>query len=97
MLSKCANPECKARLRYLREGKIFRVDAPPAQNGKRPPAKADLDEAQTITRRVLSGTSAREYFWLCGDCAEEMTLAVRNAAVVLVPTRPAQAQHAAAS
>lgn len=27
MLSKCANPECATTLHYLREGKVFKVEA----------------------------------------------------------------------
>jgi len=26
MISKCANPQCSAPFRYLRDGKLFRVD-----------------------------------------------------------------------
>jgi hypothetical protein len=36
MLSKCANPACSARFRYLRQGRIFNMEvgAPPS-NGER--------------------------------------------------------------
>jgi hypothetical protein len=34
MLSKCANPSCKKRFRYLREGKLFSFPGLPGQLGR---------------------------------------------------------------
>ena len=93
MLSKCANPACSAKLRYLREGKIFRLDASlPSgrQHGEGNPIEAG---SAGIVVRCLEPTTAagphvgdmrREYFWLCALCAEEMTLAVSQGNVVLM-------------
>jgi hypothetical protein len=62
MISKCANPECAVRLRYLRHGRIFRFDVPSLvfeTSGHSRHAK--------IIRKV-------SHFWLCGDCCQLMTL-----------------------
>ena len=116
MLSKCANPACSAKLRYLREGKIFRLDAS-LPNGKHHGEgnQVEAGSARIVVRLLEpppaagphSGDMRREYFWLCGACAEEMTLAVSQGNVVLTALKkpqamaPASAQnlarHAAAS
>ena len=62
MISKCANPECSTPFRYLRDGKLFRVDCDEL-NGA-PPIPNDSDK---LWHRV-------EHFWLCGRCAASMTL-----------------------
>lgn len=106
MLSKCANPACSAKLRYLHEGRIFRLDAS-LPNGKlhgegNPTAAGS---AQIVVRCLESPPAAgphsadmrREYFWLCAVCAEEMTLAVSQGNVVLMALKkpPAMAPDAA--
>ncbi|HZD95653.1 MAG TPA: hypothetical protein VE133_15425 [Candidatus Sulfotelmatobacter sp.] len=63
MLSKCANPSCSTQLVYLREGKIFMVEAPSQQTA----------EAPSPTRP--KGVNRVEHFWLCGPCSAQMTLA----------------------
>jgi hypothetical protein len=58
MLAKCANPDCDAPFRYLREGRLFRMDVgggPQLVSEKKPPFHI-------------------EYFWLCSRCADRMTL-----------------------
>ncbi len=83
MLSKCANPECFAPFHYLREGKLFQIDA--GRNG--PQLVSDKRPAQKI-----------EYFWLCGDCATTMTLALhRGKGVVAIPLPGRSTRRAAAS
>ena len=62
MLAKCANPSCSTELVYLREGKIFMVEAPAQQQKAEPSSKAK------------SGNRV-EHFWLCGPCSAQMTLA----------------------
>jgi hypothetical protein len=110
MLSKCANPACSAKLRYLHEGKIFRLDAS-LPNGKHHGEgnPAEGGSAQIVVRALEappatgthSGDMRREYFWLCGLCAEEMTLAVSQGSVVLtalkkpVAMAPASAENLA--
>ena len=74
MISKCANPECSAPFRYLREGKLFRVDL--EQVDSRPPGQNDSDKTWHHV----------EHFWLCGRCALTMTLvAEKGRGVTAVP------------
>jgi hypothetical protein len=61
MLAKCANPACSTPLLYLREGKIFMVEAHQPQLLNASPTKAKP------SNRV-------EHFWLCGPCSGQMTL-----------------------
>jgi hypothetical protein len=71
MVSKCANPECSERFMRLHRGKLFRWDGVNAQQG--------------LTRGTGSETKkARkaEFFWLCGDCAREMTVVFKEGAGV---------------
>jgi hypothetical protein len=60
MLSKCANPGCSAPFHYLREGRLFQIDA-------RAFAGSNEAAGKKPVQRV-------EYFWLCGSCAQVMTL-----------------------
>jgi len=72
MISKCANPDCSASFRYLRDGKLFRVDLDELEN--RP--ESDSDKAW----------HRREHFWLCGCCAASLTLvAEKGRGVTAVP------------
>jgi hypothetical protein len=73
MVSKCANPQCGAAFLYLHQGKLFRMetDAGPHQDPVDPQTRKPV-------RRL-------EYFWLCDDCAAQMTLARKDGAVVTVP------------
>lgn len=76
MLSKCANPKCSAQLVYLREGKIFMLEAPPQPPG---PVAVEKEAAPKLVNRV-------EHFWLCGACAPQMTMAYdREHGVQVVP------------
>ena len=60
MISKCANPNCGAPFRYLREGKLFQL-----YTGPEPQSASGSN--QNIARQM-------EYFWLCGRCAATMRL-----------------------
>ena len=64
MLAKCANPACSTPLLYLREGKIFMVEA------QQPPRVEALPTAPA----KLKPSNRVEHFWLCGPCSGEMTL-----------------------
>lgn len=68
MLSKCSNPECSETFRYLHAGKIFYLAPTP-----------DLQLAKGMLRPAL-----HERFWLCAQCAKEMTLIWGGAEVQLV-------------
>jgi hypothetical protein len=59
MLSKCANPDCSEILRYLHQGKIFRLA----------PSGAVQIEVATALGPLLD-----ERFWLCESCSEQMTV-----------------------
>jgi hypothetical protein len=61
MLSKCANPSCPASFRYFHQGKLFRMETASDGGGDK------LAPAGKIARRA-------EFFWLCDQCASEMTL-----------------------
>ena len=63
MLAKCANPSCSTPLVYLREGKIFMVEAPQPQ--------FELLNAAPTKPKAANRV---EHFWLCGPCSIEMTL-----------------------
>ena len=63
MLAKCANPSCSTPLVYLREGKIFMVEA------SQP--KFELLSAAPTKPKAPNRV---EHFWLCGPCSGEMTL-----------------------
>ena len=65
MVSKCANPGCGAPFRYFHKGKLFRLDK---QTGyERRGLLGDERGAKKPMRRV-------EFYWLCDDCAKNMTL-----------------------
>ena len=83
MLSKCANPSCSTQLVYLREGKIFMMEAD-AQ------AVIPASVAQKTTRRV-------EHFWLCGPCSAQFTLAYDRHHGVKVVAKESHILRAAAS
>lgn len=76
MLSKCANPGCTATFLYLHQGKLFRLNV-----GNDTPVSAALsNNAKSVTRV--------EFFWLCSDCANELTVdynQVTGVAVVPLP------------
>lgn len=104
MLSKCANPSCSAKLQYLRDGKVYRVDAASQRDNQPTIGREALaaSRGQIIRHSAASGEESRpEYFWLCGTCAHEMTLALCESTVVLLPIRKAvvaeMARQAAAS
>ena len=78
MLSKCANPACSNLFLYLHQGRLFRMDTG---------AEAAIaSQFQAHAHRV-------EFFWLCDDCAANMTVIFekeRGVAVRLFrPTPPA--------
>ncbi len=74
MLSKCANPQCRAAFLYLHQGKLFRIETAAGHDQNPGP---DPDARKPV--RQL------EYFWLCDDCASQMTLARKNGEIVTVP------------
>lgn len=67
MVSKCANPACGVAFRYLHEGKLFRIERPFQQNSGATSQFAD----NPIPKKPASHV---EFFWLCRDCSQTMTL-----------------------
>jgi hypothetical protein len=65
MVSKCANPECSVPFRYFHTGKLFRVDTATGLDRRR--TMGQDGERPHALRRL-------EFFWLCEDCAQRMTL-----------------------
>lgn len=107
MLSKCANPACDAKLHYLHEGRIFRIDTESLAHACRrsKPAVPAVHENGGASREVShlqvaadrGGAYRPEYFWLCGDCSQNWTIAVQSGSVVVMPISRPLVQHAAAS
>ncbi len=64
MISKCANPDCGAPFRYLREGKLFQLYTGSDPGLDPVPASGSSEK----TSRPM------EYFWLCGRCAGTLRL-----------------------
>ncbi len=72
MLSKCANPACSQPFRYLRDGKLFEIET---KVGSESLAVGE----RKPSRRV-------EFFWLCGQCATELTVVNdRDQGVITIP------------
>jgi hypothetical protein len=74
MLSKCANPGCPASFLYLHEGKLFRLDT-------------SVEMLVRIPVREVTRPSRRiEFFWLCDQCATELTLGYnKGTGITIVP------------
>jgi hypothetical protein len=88
MLSKCANPDCNTPFHYLREGRLYQIDA--ASGAERDAAPPSVNEPKR-PHKV-------EFFWLCGQCAQSMTLTYqRGKGVIAIPMRAAIARRAVAS
>jgi hypothetical protein len=85
MLSKCASPGCAATFLYLHQGKLFRVDTSVE-------AVAGIPEAATKkpSRRV-------EFFWLCDQCAAEVTLGYKRGTGITVVPLPKVLKRAASA
>jgi hypothetical protein len=87
MLSKCANPDCTAAFRYLSHGKLFRLDT---TSGNSIPDAFGMDPTAKKPARHI------EFFWLCEDCADTVTLAFKKGeGITMQPV--AQAKAAASS
>jgi hypothetical protein len=82
MLSKCANPGCAATFLYLHQGKLYRLDT---------------------NVEAVAGTSAKkpsrrvEFFWLCDQCAAEVTLGYKRGTGITVVPLPKVLKRAASA
>ena len=72
MVSKCANPECEATFRYLREGKLFTV---PVSRG----------QAESVSSAARA--RCVEYAWLCPSCSSRLTLCLTSEGELAVVTK----------
>ena len=95
MVSKCANPECKASFRYFHSGKLFRLENPGAHfhasRGHADPDQPDNDDEMRMNTHV----PRLEFFWLCDDCAVRLTLTFQHG--VGVSVRPKLVRSAVAA
>jgi hypothetical protein len=74
MLSKCAKPGCPASFLYLHEGKLFRLDS-----STEILARIPVSEVTRPSHRF-------EFFWLCDQCAVELTLGYnKGVGITVVP------------
>jgi len=64
MVSKCANPNCTARMKYLHEGRLFVVQTYSATR---------YWEKERGSFSAPSGNQI-EYYWLCASCAHQMKI-----------------------
>ena len=62
MLSKCANPSCSARMKYLHQGRVFLVQS---QSALRYWSHDSGSFSAPPGKQI-------EYFWLCSCCAQRM-------------------------
>lgn len=60
MLSKCANPNCRALFRYLHEGKLYVI--------------APKEALARHTPRGAAKSGHIEYAWLCSSCCLHLTI-----------------------
>ncbi len=89
MVSKCANPACSEPFLYFHRGKLFRLETEGPQDRRR--TLGDDTSRKKCLRRI-------EFYWLCEDCAESMTLAFdRTAGISVRPQTAAAAAHASAA
>jgi hypothetical protein len=71
MIHKCANTQCSEPFRYMRAGKLFQVD------------REQIGQASADNSKPSHNV---EHFWLCGRCAETLTLVYERGRGVI--TRP---------
>lgn len=86
MLSKCANPGCPATFLYLHQGKLFRLDSSMEVS-----TSAAAPELKKPAHRI-------EFFWLCDQCALEMTLGYKKGmGIIILPLAKGHGRAASAS
>jgi hypothetical protein len=99
MVSKCANPACSTPFHYLREGKVFRIEmevTPPLTSEE----TIELSNGSRVPFLVATRKPSRkiEHFWLCGSCAQNMSILFdKDNGVTVLPKTNNRAFSAAAS
>ena len=86
MVSKCANPECEVPFRYFHQGKLFRLETESGHERRR---GLGVDSGLKKPLRRI------EFFWLCENCSEKMTLVTEKDIGVTVRPRLALGATAA--
>ena len=77
MLSKCANPQCDAKLLRLSDGKVFQFET------------RQIFRASESS--FLKGHQVAHY-WLCGGCLSFVTLGLKDGAVEVMPLNLQEAE-----
>ena len=84
----CANPDCKAELKYLRGGRLFLMERRPNL-----PQLVSYDPS-----RPKRPVTMRRYFWLCELCSQSYSIQRwTESGIELTPKRAAKASPAPAS
>lgn len=83
MVSKCANPQCQAHLKYLHQGSLYVVPRP-----SRFGVAADDGFASPAGNQI-------ECFWLCESCSLRMSVS-RSGELILSPSPDCRSAQAAA-
>jgi len=86
MLSKCANPSCSATFLYLSHGKLFRMESTSGN---------ESSTAYGANPDTKKNNWHLEFFWLCDQCANAVTLAYTKGH--RITTQPLTQAEAAAS
>ncbi len=82
MISKCANPDCDARFRYLRSGKLFHFEVAAVESLN---AKYTGSGLRSVPKKPARRV---EHFWLCDECSISMTLKQdKTHGVIVVPIK----------
>ena len=76
----CANPDCAAPLRHLRDGRLFQFEV----RSFSVPGAAQCEQTPQKSR----GSRQVSHFWLCGQCSSNLTLTFEQAKAVIVTPLP---------
>jgi hypothetical protein len=79
MLSKCANPACNTEFKYFRHGRLFEFN---------------LAAGSCYNTLPAQKGNSRELFWLCEQCARNLTLQCTGEGQVVPVPRSARQQAA---
>jgi hypothetical protein len=71
MVAKCANPQCNAEFRYLKQGKLFLAEHAPSTRNNGTTANH--------LKRTL------QHYWLCDACSQHHTIQRDDDEVRIVP------------
>jgi hypothetical protein len=78
MLSKCANPACSNKFRYLSEGKLYLIDA----------KATSVRDGKPAEFTYAGKPCSFEYFWLCTSCCQDMMILISDRLEIGVVRKP---------